>query len=145
MADGRRVMDGGSPILITGATGTLGRAFAAACDVRGLPYVLTRRSDLDIAQGDSVERVISAYAPWAVINTAGYVRVDDAETDGEACARENTLGAQTLAERLAATDIRLVTFSTDLVFDGNRSTPYEEEDAVGPLDVYGRTKADAER
>jgi dTDP-4-dehydrorhamnose reductase len=130
--------------LITGATGTLGRAFARLCDVRGIFFRATRRSDLDIADRASVEAALDRIQPWAVINTAGYVRVDDAEADEPACRRENTEGAALLAEACAARSIALVTFSSDLVFDGQKKAPYDEADLVSPLNVYGRAKAEAE-
>ncbi|WP_024891066.1 family 1 glycosylhydrolase [Luteimonas huabeiensis] len=132
-----------APILIAGA-GTLGRAFSLICGQRALDHRLLARAELDIADPAAVERSLDACAPWAVINAAGYVRVDDAETDPERCFRENVLGAQNLAAACARAGIPLVTFSTDLVFDGARSAPYPEDAAVAPLNVYGRCKARAE-
>jgi dTDP-4-dehydrorhamnose reductase len=136
--------DGRAPILITGATGTLGRAFAHICNERGIDYRLLRRSDLDIADIDAVSAAVELYEPWAIVNAAGYVRVDEAERDAERCYRENTLGAENLATICARNGIALVTFSSDLVFDGSRDAPYVETDAPAPLSVYGRTKAEAE-
>ncbi len=133
------------PLVITGATGTLGQAFAHACELRGLPYRLLTRQDMDIADSHSVEAAMSELHPWAVINTAGFVRVDDAETEARGCFRENTEGAAVLAARCAAHGIPMLTFSTDLVFDGNTRSPYTEGDPVRPLNVYGRSKAEAER
>ena len=133
-----------TPILITGATGTLGRAFARICEHRGLEHVLLSRGDLDIADTDSVDGALAKYKPWAVVNAAGYVRVDDAESDVDRCFRENTVGPQNLARACARDRVGLVTFSTDLVFDGDRDAPYVESDAPAPLNVYGRSKAEAE-
>jgi dTDP-4-dehydrorhamnose reductase len=132
------------PILITGATGTLGRAFARLCDVRGLSYQLLTRGQLDIANPASVEAALDEFEPWAVVNAAGYVRVDDAEREREACFRENTTGPETLAKYCAGRAIKLLTFSSDLVFDGLQQTPYVESDHVSPLNVYGQSKAAAE-
>jgi len=132
------------PILITGVTGTLGRAFARLCEQRGIAHRLLARGDLDIADPASVDSALERHAPWAVINAAGYVRVDDAERDCERCFRENTLGPELLAAACARRGIRFVTFSSDLVFDGTRREPYVETDAPSPLNVYGRTKAEAE-
>jgi dTDP-4-dehydrorhamnose reductase len=133
------------PLLITGATGTLGRAFARICELRGLSYHLLSRREMDIADASSVEQALMEYAPWAVINTAGYVRVDDAEEEAEKCMRENATGALTLAQACARSGIKLVTFSSDLVFDGKKQTPYVETDETSPLNVYGHSKAEAER
>ncbi len=136
---------GNRTLLITGATGTLGRAFARICEMRGLPYRLLTRREMDIADARSVEAVLAEHAPWAIINTAGYVRVDEAETDAVSCFRENTLGPKILAAACERHKSALVTFSSDLVFDGNSKTPYVETDACAPLNVYGQSKAAAER
>jgi dTDP-4-dehydrorhamnose reductase len=144
-ADGHRLVGtGAAPILITGATGTLGRAFARICHKRNLAYRLLSRRDMDIADPDSVERALALYKPWAVINTSGYVRVDDAEHDAERCLRENVVGPAVLAAACARRGVHLTTFSSDLVFDGARGQPYVESDPVAPLNVYGRSKAEAE-
>jgi dTDP-4-dehydrorhamnose reductase len=132
-------------LLITGATGTLGRAYSRLCDFRGLNHVLLSRRDMDIADPKSVAKALECYRPWAVINTAGYVRVMEAENDRQACFRENATGAETLARACADLDIPLVTFSSDLVFDGTLDRPYVESDKVNPTTVYGESKAEAER
>ncbi len=133
------------PLIINGATGTLGRAFARLCDVRGIPYRLLTRAEMDIADPASVENALAKFEPWAVVNTAGYVRVDDAEREAELCRRENAFGATTLAAACARRGAALLTFSSDLVFDGTKASPYFESDVVSPLNAYGRSKAEAER
>ena len=133
------------PLLLTGATGTLGRAVARACEARGLAYRIVTRQELDIASPESVRAALGGVRPWALVNTAGYVRVDDAEREPERCFRENTAGPALLAEECAARGIPLVTYSSDLVFGGEKRAPYVESDPVRPLNVYGRSKAEAER
>ncbi len=133
------------PILITGATGTLGQAFKRIADVRGLNCRLLSRQEMDIANADSIHAALEEFQPWAVVNAAGYVRVDEAESDAERCFRENTHGPARLAQECAARKISLVTFSSDLVFDGTRRAPYVESDAPAPLNIYGRSKAEAEK
>jgi len=132
------------PLLITGARGTLGTAFARLCEVRGIPYRLLTRQEMDIADPASVDRVLTELKPWAVVNAAGYVRVDDAEREPDACRRENTEGPAVLAHSCAPLGVALLTFSSDLVFDGASTTPYLESHPVSPLNVYGRSKAEAE-
>lgn len=134
-----------SPLLITGATGTLGQAFARLCELRGIPYRLLSRQEMDITNPFSVEPVLAALKPWAVINTAGYVRVDDAEREPHQCRQINTEGAAILAEACLRHDASYVTFSSDLVFNGQQLSPYVESSAVDPLNVYGHSKAIAER
>lgn len=133
------------PILITGAIGTLGSAFARLCDVRNLPHRLVTRGEMDIADPASVARALERHDPWAIVNAAGYVRVDDAERDVARCFRENRTGPEVLSAASAAAGIRLVTFSSDLVFDGASATPYGEHDAPAPLNIYGESKAAGER
>ncbi len=131
-------------IAITGARGTLGRAFARLCDDRALAHRALTRAELDIADPGSIEALLDDLRPWAVINAAGYVRVDDAEREPEACERENTVGPALLAAACARRGVPLVTFSSDLVFDGAKRAPYLESDAVAPLNAYGRSKVAGE-
>ena len=132
------------PLLISGASGTLGRAFARICAQRNLAYQLVSRTEMDITDPDSVERALAKYQPWALINASGYVRVDEAESDAERCFRENTYGPEVLAIACARLGIHLTTFSSDLVFNGRADNPYVETDDVSPINVYGRSKADGE-
>ena len=134
------------PLLITGATGTLGQAFRGMCYLRGLHAIVLDRTILDIADADSIRQALDFYQPWALINTAGYVRVDDAENDQARCYRENITGPRLLAAACAAQGVQLLTFSSDLVFDGSQATmPYLESSATQPLNVYGRSKLLAEQ
>lgn len=132
------------PIAITGATGTLGTAFARLCEVRGIPYRLLSRQEMDITDPASVDTALTELNPWAVVNTAGYVRVDDAEREPDTCRRVNTDGAAILAHSCQKLGVALLTFSSDLVFDGAIHSPYIESDRVAPLNVYGQSKAEAE-
>lgn len=134
----------GRPILIAGASGTLGSAFARLCAARGLAHRALTRHELDVTDRAAVERTMRETGAWAVINAAGYVRVDDAEQDAEACLRLNATAAETLARACAGAGIPLVAFSSDLVFDGTKDAPYVESDRVVPLGVYGRSKAACE-
>ena len=134
-----------APILITGATGTLGRAFARICARRNLAYRLLSRQDMDIADPVSVEQAMQRYHPWAVINASGYVRVDEAENNVARCFRDNVAGPAVLAAACARHQVHLTTFSSDLVFDGRQQCPYVESDKVAPINVYGKSKAAAER
>ncbi|HEY6916281.1 MAG TPA: family 1 glycosylhydrolase [Allosphingosinicella sp.] len=134
---------GGRKILITGATGTLGRAFARIAEHRGLPFCLTSRADLDICEERSIAAAIERYEPWAVINTAGFVRVADADRERDACFAANSKGPEVLARVCADAGVPLVTFSSDLVFDG-KSGPYRESDPLNPVGAYGLSKAEAE-
>jgi len=132
------------PLLIVGATGTLGRALARACAWRGIRHVLVSRRDFALSDEAAIGSCLDARSPWAVINAAGYVRVDEAENDEQVCHEANTIGVANLAKACADRGIHFVTFSSDLVFDGQKRTPYVESDIAGPLNAYGRSKQKAE-
>jgi dTDP-4-dehydrorhamnose reductase len=133
------------PLLIIGARGTLGHAFARIAAERGLPTAGIGRIDADIADSVAAFQAIQRINPWAVINAAGYVRVDDAERDCDSCFGANTVGAANVAAACGRLGVPLVTFSSDLVFGGDRCRPYVESDTPRPLSVYGASKAEAER
>ncbi len=134
------------PVLVTGGRGTLGVAIAKTCAARGLVAVVLSRSELDITDPSVVSAALDRYRPWAVVNAAGYVRVDEAESEpgAAACMLANGEGARILAEACARRGIRFATFSTDLVFDGEKRVPYVESDAPRPINVYGASKLRAE-
>jgi dTDP-4-dehydrorhamnose reductase len=134
-----------APLVITGATGTLGRAFARMCELRGISYRLLSRQEMDITNPTSVDQALVALKPWAVINAAGYVRVDEAEREPQLCHQINADGAAILAKACLQYDTPLVTFSSDLVFDGDRAAPYTESSPMRPLNIYGHSKAIAEQ
>ncbi len=133
------------PLLIVGKNGTLGKAFARLCQLRGINYKLLSREEMDITDALKTEKVIREKRPWAVINAAGFVRVDDAETNSCDCYLANTLGPANLALLAGKYKFKLLTFSSDLVFDGLKGCSYTENDAVSPLNIYGKSKALAEQ
>lgn len=133
-----------APVLILGATGTLGQAFARACEHRNLRHVLTSRREIDLGDSDSIARALDCHAPWAIINAAGWVRVDEAEVEAQACQDANAHGAIRLSAAASVRNIATLNFSSDLVFDGHATAPYVETDRPSPLNVYGRSKAQME-
>ena len=133
-----------TPILIAGATGTLGQSLAAACRARGLTYKLTDRREMDLLDARSIERVLDRYHPWTVINATGWVRVDDAEQHKDACFAINAFGAERLAAASAKRNIGTITFSSDMVFDGMSNNPYFERDQPAAINTYGLSKMRAE-
>ncbi|HEY8368355.1 MAG TPA: dTDP-4-dehydrorhamnose reductase [Thermodesulfobacteriota bacterium] len=136
-------------LLITGAGGLVGHELVDRLADR--PWrerfegVALSRADLDVTNAAAVGAALEATRPDVIVNCAAYTRVDDAEREVEAAARLNAEAPGLLAAACAARGIGLVHLSTDYVFDGRKSTPYVEDDPVGPLSVYGRTKADGER
>ncbi len=133
-----------SPLLIIGANGSLGQAFARICTLRGIEYKLLSREQFDIASMASMEKFLRDTRPWAIINAAGFTDIDKAETCPQECFRENTLGAVLLSQVCKSANIRYLTFSTDQVFNGKKKNPYEENDFTEPLNRYGESKKMAE-
>lgn len=132
-------------ILIIGATGTLGRAFSKICNHRNLNYVALNRSQLNFGATNEIEAAINKYKPWAIINAAGFVKIEDAEHQKDDCYLSNTIGPVNLALCCKKHGIKLLTFSSDQVFDGKKNNAYTEFDDVNPLNLYGLSKAKAER
>ena len=133
------------PLLITGADTPLGAAFARLCDHRQLAHIALTRQELDITDPASVEAAFKRYRPWALINAAGYAHVGRASLEPERCYAENTAGPALLAALCAREGTRLVTFSSDLVFNGRQTTPYVESDPCNARSVFGLSRAKAEK
>jgi dTDP-4-dehydrorhamnose reductase len=129
------------PILVTGGTGQLASALAAAG--RGVHCV--GRPDFDFDWPETIEATFRAATPRLVVNAAAYTAVDAAETDSEAAYRANRDGPAILARLCAEADIPLIHVSTDYVFDGSKPEPYVETDPVGPQGVYGASKLAGEQ
>ena len=129
-------------IAILGATGQLGTAFVRLLGKSAAPIT---RDELDLSDTPSIATWANDTRPELMINCAGYTDVDAAEMNEGASHLVNTLAVGALAR--AASDIgsRFVTFSTDYVFDGNKTTGYIESDAPNPMSVYGRTKLEGEQ
>ena len=129
--------------LIFGARGQLGRdllrVFHAEGEVQG--YDLP---EADISDEVALQPMVERFAPDLIVNAAAYTNVDGAEDDLEAAFLANEVGARNLADLAAYRQIPIVHYSTDYVFDGTKRTPYEEDDPIAPLGVYGKTKAAGE-
>lgn len=132
-------------ILVTGANGMVARATAVHCRSLGDDVVSLTRQQLDISARDAVLDTLKTVLPDAVINCAAYTDVDGAESNPEASHRANTLGPKHLSEAASETGSRLVTISTDYVFDGENPGFYTEGDRPNPRGVYATTKFEGEK
>jgi dTDP-4-dehydrorhamnose reductase len=136
--------------LITGARGQLGSDLVAAATAAGIPVQAFGSRDLDITDPAAVEAALSAFAKAAtaddvtgravVINAAAYTAVDDAESDPDAAYAVNEAGPRHLARSAATLGLGLIHVSTDYVFPGDGTRPYEVDDPTGPRSVYGASK-----
>lgn len=131
-------------ILITGATGQIGwqlqRTLAPLGDVSACT-----RSELDFTKPEAAAVFIRDHKPDVVVNAAAYTAVDRAESE---LAEAHTINAETpgrIAGELARTGGLLIQYSTDYVFDGRQTGPYDEDDSTAPLNVYGQTKLAGEQ
>lgn len=127
--------------LITGASGMLGHDLQSVLEGRDVTAL--SRTELDVADEAASLEAVSGHD--VVINAAAYTRVDDAESHEDDARRVNALGAASLAGAAAEHGALLVQVSTDYVFDGTASTPYDEDAPLAPVSAYGRTKAEGER
>ncbi|WP_353809659.1 dTDP-4-dehydrorhamnose reductase [Agromyces sp. SYSU T00194] len=127
-------------VLVTGAAGMLGRDVQAA--LAGRDVTALARADLDVTDAAAVAAAVAGHD--VVVNCAAYTKVDDAESHEELAYAVNATGPRLLAEACAATGARLVTISTDYVFDGTATEPYAEDLPRDPINAYGRTKAAGE-
>lgn len=132
-------------ILVTGAGGQLGQAVLAAAAARGLPAIGLTRAELDVADSAQLLEVVEQLRPAAVIHCAAWTDVDGAEADREGAFRVNEQGSRAVAAACRATGAHLVAVSTDYVFPGTSPEGYAEEDATGPINVYGESKLAGER
>ena len=127
-------------ILITGATGQLGRALVDELGQRDGEVVATDLPELDISDREAVTRLLAVERPEMVINAAAATRVDDLEADPDLALKVNALGPRNLATACRRLGAKLVQVSTDYVFDGTKKGPYVEWDKTGPQSVYGLSK-----
>jgi dTDP-4-dehydrorhamnose reductase len=128
------------PILITGAAGQLGSAVLDTCAGRGIDAVGLTRAELDVADETRVLELVRELRPSAIIHCAAYTNVDGAESDRAGAFRVNEQGSRVIARAAKATGAHLVAVSTDYVFPGTAPDGYAEDDATGPINVYGESK-----
>ena len=132
-------------LFITGYSGQLGYDVAKAAVARGYEYFGVSSRDLDITDRESTVRMISEYAPDAVVHCAAYTKVDLAEDEREQCMKVNALGTRNIAEACRIAGCRMMYISTDYIFDGQGTEPWKpESEDYAPLNVYGQSKLEGE-
>ncbi len=131
-------------LLITGANGQVGwhlqRTLAPIGEVSAIDV-----EQVDLTDLDAVARTVREFAPDVVANAAAYTAVDKAESEPDLARAINVAAPARIAEECARSGALLIHYSTDYVYDGSKSGPYEESDATGPLSVYGQTKLEGDQ
>ena len=131
-------------ILVTGVKGQLGYDVVKELEKRGMEAIGVDIEEMDITDEASVNQVIREANPDAVIHCAAYTAVDAAEENVDICRKVNADGPKNIAKVCKDLDIKMIYISTDYVFDGQGTRPWEPDDACGPVSVYGQTKYEGE-
>lgn len=132
-------------VIVTGAAGQLGRETVLALQRDGVAVQGVTRADVDFSEAEDVERFFTAQQADWVINCAAYTQVDMAESHADLAYRVNRDSAGALARAVHQRGGRLLHVSTDFVFSGHHSRPYQEQDQAAPLGVYGDSKWQGEQ
>jgi dTDP-4-dehydrorhamnose reductase len=135
-----------STVLLIGAGGQLASDLERTWRA-GRPedlLVLVTHAELEVADREAVEQLVLRHRPDVVVNTAAYHKVDVVEDDPGRAFEVNAVGPHNLALACRQTGAALVHVSTDYVFSGGLGRPYREDDAIGPLNAYGVSKAAGE-
>lgn len=130
-------------VLITGSNGMLGHDLIDVLDGKH-ELIKTTSKSLDITDKDKVKEYIVNENPDIVINSAAYTDVDGCETNEEMAYKVNGEGVKNLALACKVVDCPLVHISTDYVFNGENNKPWMEDDEVGPISIYGKSKLQGE-
>jgi dTDP-4-dehydrorhamnose reductase len=131
-------------ILVTGAQGQVGSSLVGLAKELGHQIFALASSDLDISNRQAVLDCLAEHQPDIVINAAAYTAVDRAEEESARANAVNADGPESLAMGCKTLDIPLLHISTDFVFSGDKDGAYLETDPVGPLSIYGKSKAEGE-
>jgi dTDP-4-dehydrorhamnose reductase len=129
--------------MVVGAGGQLGTDLLLA--LKGQEVASFTRADLDVTDADAVARAVAAAVPSVIVNAAAYTAVDAAESDEENASVANAIAPGLLAAAAAVAGARFVHVSTDYVFAGDATTPYDEAADTAPRSAYGRTKLEGEK
>ncbi|SHI70378.1 dTDP-4-dehydrorhamnose reductase [Algibacter luteus] len=133
-------------VLVTGANGQLGKTIKELYEVNdlGLEFIFVSKEDLDITNSNHVNSFFDSHKFDYCLNSAAYTNVDLAESEPDLARKINELGPINLAKACKKQDVVLIHLSTDFVFDGNKSSFYNESDKPNPLNVYGKSKLKGE-
>ena len=126
--------------LIAGANGQLGRCLQQTLESNSIEYAAYSKEEVDITDYSRVCEVFHSVKPDIVVNAAAYTNVDQAQIDQSEAFAINKTGVANLANASKLVSARLVHFSTDYVFSGERGKPWQVSDATNPISKYGESK-----
>ena len=132
-------------VMVTGASGLVGRAVVSHCSTQGERVIALDRSGLDIADESKVDAAFDRERPDVIINCGAWTDVDGCELDPERARNINARGPELLALACRRAGASLITISTDYVFDGEKDGFYTQRDQPNPQSVYAVSKLDGER
>lgn len=127
-------------ILVTGVNGQLGHDVVKLLDSKEHIVTGVDRKEMDITNEEAVKGKVSEVKPDVIVHCAAYTNVDGAENDEETAYQVNALGTKYLAQAAKEIGAKMLFVSTDYVFEGNASEPYEVDHPTNPIGAYGRTK-----
>ena len=127
-------------ILVTGAKGQLGTDVLKELQKRNIQHKGVDIDDFDITDETAVLNYVKSYMPTTIIHCAAYTAVDNAEDEAELCMKINKDGTENIAIACKTIDAEMIYISTDYVFDGAGSLPFEADAQCAPLQVYGKSK-----
>ena len=131
-------------VLVTGVKGQLGHDVVNEMEKRGITPIGVDLAEMDITDKEACDRVITEANVDAVIHCAAYTAVDAAEDNVDVCMKVNAGGTRNIAEVCKKLGIKMMYISTDYVFDGQGTRPWEPDDERHPLNVYGQSKYEGE-
>jgi len=126
-------------ILLTGSSGQVGWELHRTLMPHG-EIIAPNREAFDLSKPETLRKKIQEWKPDLIINPAAYTAVDQAEDEPELAFTINATAPRVIAEEAEKLKIPLIHYSTDYIFDGEKKTPYKENDTPNPLNVYGESK-----
>ncbi|MBR4710685.1 MAG: dTDP-4-dehydrorhamnose reductase [Clostridia bacterium] len=131
-------------ILVTGASGQLGRAVCAELSREGVPFIPAGRREFSLTDPEAIDAFVRTSAPDAIIHCAAWTDVDRAELEPEQCMAVNAMGTTLLTHAANRVEARMLLVSTDYVFSGDQAEPFRPSDERAPCSIYGLSKLQAE-
>lgn len=131
-------------VLVTGVKGQLGHDVMNELAKRGYEGIGVDVEEMDITDAEAVEKVMRKANADKVVHCAAWTAVDAAEDQEEICRKVNAQGTENIARMCKELDLPMIYLSTDYVFDGEGTRPWEPDDERHPLNVYGQTKYEGE-